>query len=255
MFKTILAFIKAHTMVTAITATVVVSTVIATPIIVENYKLDKNVKENLDMLVSSDYKSTSDNNEIKNNVILNDDELSNENKSINTNEPLTFRIETEKHKSEDGRVEATYFNIVPSYDKDYSQWSKAEKEAYLKAREETQRMGEEIHLKEQQTIANKERELQLEINSWSKEYICGMGNIAYNSYTKKYKGHISKGGKWNEQGFYVEKDGRDIDVSREEFRNVIYYELMQNIKNDKDSPQSDKDNYLSQLNELYHLSD
>jgi len=109
--------------------------------------------------------------------------------------------------------------------------------------------------KEEQTITDIERELQLEINLWSKEYTCGTSRIAYNSYTKKYKGHISKGGKWNEQGIYVEKDGRDIDISREEFRNGVYYEIMQNIKNDEDSLQSDKDNYLSQLNEVYHLSD
>lgn len=94
-----------------------------------------------------------------------------------------------------------------------------------------------------------------ENNSWSKAYSIGTSTIAYNSYTKKYQGHISNDGKWNEQGIYVENGGRDIEVSKEEFRNTLYYEFMQNIKNDKDSIQSDKNNYLSQLNELYHLSD
>ena len=41
MFKTILLFVKAHAVATTIVTTVVVGTAIATPIIVENYKLNK----------------------------------------------------------------------------------------------------------------------------------------------------------------------------------------------------------------------
>lgn len=258
MFKAILLFIKAHTIATIVTTTVVVGTVVATPIVVENYKLDKNVKENLNMLVSSDYKATSDNTKEENNVILNNNEQPTENiPTNNKQEELTFTVKRIEANVDGGT--SIEYKIIPSYDKDYSQWSKAEKEAYQKALEEIAEMVKDTYKnsveKEEKIMADIERKLQLEENSWSKYYNFGTNSIAYNSYTKKYKGHISKGGKWNEQGVYVEKDGRDIDISREEFRSTVYYEIIQNIKNDEDSLQSDKDNYLSQLNEIYHLSD
>ena len=251
MFKAIILFIKAHIIASTITATVVVGTAIATPIVVENYKLDKNVKENLGMLATN-------NNETSTNTITNSNETLNEDNQNNANEELTFKIEKVVIKTEDGN-EGTEFKIIPSYDKDYSEWTKQEKEAYQRAFEEANRMVKEEYdnrvSEEKQALDNIDKELEKIVNSWSKAYSIGTSTIAYNSYIQKYKGHISNGGKWNEQGIYVENGGRDIEVSKEEFRNTIYYELMQNIKNDKNSIQSDKDNYLSQLNELYHLSD
>ena len=161
MFKAILAFIKTHVISTAITTTVVVGAAIATPIIVENYKLDKDVRENLGMLVSSNYKAPSDSNEIENDVMINDNEQIIENKSVNTNEPLTFRIEKVYHKTEGGSIvkdmqgndaieassEGIEYKIVPSYDKDFSEWTKAEKEAYQKVLEETSKMAKEYYQK------------------------------------------------------------------------------------------------------------
>lgn len=157
MFKAILLFIKAHTISTIVTSAVVVTTAVATPIVVENYKLDKNVKENLDMLVSSDYKSTSDNKEAEKNVILNNDEQPIENKTVNTNEPLTFRIEKVYSQADNISVDYTKGNqainnakergieykIVPSYDKDFSKWSKEEKEAYQKLLEDISTMAKQ----------------------------------------------------------------------------------------------------------------
>ncbi len=129
MFKAILLFIKAHTIATIVTTTVVVGTVVATPIVVENYKLDKNVKENLNMLVSSDYKATSDNTKEENNVILNNNEQPTENiPTNNKQEELTFTVKRIEANVDGGT--SIEYKIVPSYDKDYSQWSKAEKEAY-----------------------------------------------------------------------------------------------------------------------------
>lgn len=282
MFKTILAFIKAHTIATAITTTVVVSTAVATPIVVENYKLDKEVKENLNMLVSSNYNSTSDNKEEEKNVILNNDEQPTENKPVNTNEPLTFRIEKVYHKTEGGNIvkdmqgndaiemssEGIEYVIVPSYDKDYSKWSKSEKEAYQRAFEETNKMAEEQYksdvANEKQTIADIERELQLEFNSWSKEYLCGVGTISYNSYTKKYKGnYLSK----TQTTFLPDSSSctdylyEDINnISKEEFRNTIYPMMLQKFKEKYEEkkeqyPLSEIQEYKSNLETVYHLSD
>lgn len=88
MFKAIILFIKTHIIASTITATVVVGTAIATPIVVENYKLDKNVKENLGMLATN-------NNETGTNTITNNNETLNKDNQNNTNEELTFKIECE----------------------------------------------------------------------------------------------------------------------------------------------------------------
>ena len=54
MFKTILLFIKTHAVATIATM-VVVGTAVATPIIVENYQLDKTVEASLNLLTKSDF--------------------------------------------------------------------------------------------------------------------------------------------------------------------------------------------------------
>ena len=98
MFKAIILFIKTHIVVSTITATVIVSTVVAAPIMIENYKLDKDVKENLNMLVSSNFQ-TNVNNSTENTQVRNED-----NTAINTNELLTFRIEKVYSKKGGGNI-------------------------------------------------------------------------------------------------------------------------------------------------------
>lgn len=279
MFKTILAFIKAHTIATAITTTVVVSTVVATPIIVENYKLDKNVKENLDMLVSSDYKSTSDNNEAEKNVILNNDELPTENKSVNTNEPLTFRIEKVYSQTDNISVDYTKGNqainnakergieykIVPSYDKDFSKWSKEEKEAYQKLLEDISTMAKQdydaVAQNEKQIMDNLQKEADIADASWSETYPCVAGAVSYNSYTKQYKGNYWKdiSATTDEGGTHYHYDKEHFSgVSAEEFRTVIYPIMLQTYQKAKklgayDFPEEEQ--YRQNLETIYHLSD
>lgn len=258
MFKTILAFIKAHTIATAITTTVVVSTVVATPIIVENYKLDQNVKENLDMLVSSDYNSTSDSNEAEKNVILNNDEQPTENKSVSTNkEELTFtvkRIET----NEAGGIGIEY-KVAPSYDKDYSQWSKSEKQAYQKAFNEalelSKKENERLKAKEEQTMQNVEMLLLKEMQSYSKEYYFMNTDESawrYNSYTKLY----DSGTATQIYGESIYKTiqisgGNFSGVTKEDFRSIVYPAIKRKLNKENSMYQQ----MMSDLEELYHLSD
>ena len=79
MLKSILLFIKAHAVVTAITTVAVVTMAVVTPIAVTNYKLDNNVKSNIYMLAKAENQVTSENIELE----------------IENNEPLKFRIEKE----------------------------------------------------------------------------------------------------------------------------------------------------------------
>lgn len=259
MFKTILAFIKAHTIATAITTTVVVMAVVATPIIVENYKLDKNVKENLDMLVSSDYKVASDSSEIENNVILNDNEVKDEEKQIDTNKPLVFQIE--EIEKDDGKE----YVIVPSYDKDYSQWSNKEKRDYQANLEAIARLAEEdynsVAQNEKQIMDNIQKEFDLIDASWSEAYPCVAGAVSYNSYTKQYKGQYWKdvSATTDEGGTHYHYDKEHFsDVSAEEFRTVIYPKMLQIYQKAKklgayDFPEEEQ--YRQNLEKVYHLSD
>lgn len=257
MFKTILAFIKAHTIATAITTTVVVSTAVATPIIVENYKLDKNVKENLDMLVSSDYKSASDNKEAEKNVILNNDEQPTENISTNNKEQLTFtvkRIET----SVDGGTSIEY-KIIPNYDKDYSQWSKSEKEAYQKAFNEALELSKEenerLKAKEEQTMQNMEMLLSKVMQSYSKEYYFMNTDEAawrYNSYTKLYDSGTAT--QIYGESIYktIQISGGNLSgVTKEDFRSIVYPAIKRKLNKENSMYQQ----MMDDLEELYHLSD
>lgn len=265
MFKAILLFIKTHAIATTITTVVVVGGVtsaVVIPPIVEEYKLTKNVEANLNMLVSSDYQAPNeetitDNNEVNNEIV--EENKQEADKSI----PLTFRIERVEEKGENW--ESVSYVIVPSYDKDFSQWSKEEKEAYLVIEEEANKLlkaeSEKIENEEKQAIANAELEVQKIINSWSKDYICGSGVVRYNSYTKKYTGSYntitttsttdSYGAVMIETN-YTPNEFHEISV--EDFRNNIYPKILQNLEEHyKDTPEYSQ--YKTDLNELYHLSD
>ena len=281
MFKAIFLFIKAHTIATIVTTTVVVGTVVATPIVVENYNLDKQVRENLDILVSSDYKVPSDNNETKNNVVSNNNEQPSENKSVNTNEPLTFRIEKVYSQPDNISVDYTKGNqainnakergieykIVPSYDKDFSKWTKEEKEAYQKLLEDIRTMAEQdynsVTQNEKQIMDNLQKEADLIDASWSEYYPCISGTVAYNSYTKQYKGNYTKDiiatpDEYNSGYTYQYDTVHFSDVSAEEFRTVIYPIMVQTYKKGKELEVfdlSDIKNYSKNLEIVYHLSD
>ena len=278
MFKVILAFVKAHAIATAITTIVVVSAAIVTPMIIENYKLDKNVRENLDMLVSSDYKSTSDNNETEKNVISNNDEQPTANQSVNTNEPLTFRIEKVYNKTEGGNIvedmqgndatemssDSIEYKIIPSYDKDFSKWTKAEKEAYQKLLEDIRTMVEQDYnaavQNENQLLDTIQKEVDLINSSWSENYPCVAGLISYNSYTKQYTGDYWKNISTtvDEGGTHYNYDEEHFTVSAEEFRTVIYPTMLQTYKKGKelgafDFPEAAQ--YRQNLEIVYHFSD
>ena len=90
MFKTILLFVKAHAVATTIVTTVVVGTAIATPIIVENYKLNKTIEASLNLLTKSDFELNNTNNETTDTTQNVQEKV--ENKQVNENEPLTFKV-------------------------------------------------------------------------------------------------------------------------------------------------------------------
>lgn len=99
MLKSILLFIKSHILITSITTIAVAGIIISTSIVINNYMLDKNVKENLGMLVSSDFQSN-----INNKTLPNDSKTNENNIPINTDEPLTFRIEEVFLKKDGGGI-------------------------------------------------------------------------------------------------------------------------------------------------------
>ena len=138
MLKSILLFIKTHSVATAITTTAVVGTVIATPTIVENYKLETSIKSNINMLIQND------------------------NPITNTTEALTFRIEKIQHEYVDGS--GTEYKIVPSYNKDMSEWTKEEKEEYVRVVEEANAMSkkeyEDTVKQEEETLKQLTMELE-----------------------------------------------------------------------------------------------
>lgn len=270
MLKTILVFIKAHTVATAITVTAVVGVTIVTPIVASNYILDKNVRENLSMLVPSNFQSAT-NNQVQ------DEPKSN----VNTKEPLTFRIEKVEIKQEGGGIvkdmqgndayemsgEGVEYKIVPSYDKDYSEWTKAEKQAYQKAYEDAAKMAKAEYeanaANEAQEMQRIALELQQEMASWSEDYVCGVGTISYNSYTKKYRGQYTSKVIVTSQGAgaysYDYKQETIDNISAEEFRNTIYPIMVQKYAEYKklgiDWLPNETATYKANLEKVYHLSD
>lgn len=214
MLKAILLFIKAHAIATAatVTTTVVVGTAaVAAPTIIENYKLDKEVKENLHMLASasgvqqgvSDSK-VEENTQVENNEVVENAQETNvvtentqkvENTQANDtkkndDEPLTFRIEktiipakkggniVKNMKGEDAyemsSEETTSYKIVPSYDKDYSKWTKEEKEEYARLLKEIAAMAEKeykdaVSREEQAMREAEEKAKQMEKDAESKQ--------------------------------------------------------------------------------------
>lgn len=209
MLKSILLFIKAHAIASAITATatvVVVGATVATPIIMENYNLDKTIEASISMLAKADNSETGENPTVK-------------------NEPLTFRVEKEIVQTEGGNivknmqgedaielgVTGILYSIVPSYDKDYSKWTKAEKEAYQKALEEAERLVDEEYRanleKEEREMKEMIAKLEEEMaNDWKTYTFDGAGYVEYNYYTNRIKGTIL---------------GESFDVSFKEFIDTI----------------------------------
>ncbi len=235
-----------------------VTSAVIIPPMVEEYKLTKTVEANLDMLVSSDYQVPSEETNEENNDISKEKQ-----QEADKSKPLTFRVERVEEKGENWK--GVSYVIVPSYEKDFSQWSKEEKEAYDRAIKESAKMTEEegrkMQREEEENLANAELEVQKIINSWSKDYICGGGVVRYNSYTKKYTGSYytitttsttdSYGATMSETN-YTPNEFNEISI--EEFRNNIYPKILQNLeKHYKDTPEYNQ--YKASLNELYHLSD
>lgn len=201
MFKAILAFIKAHTIVTAITTTVVVGTAVATPIVIKQIEsnkietekkndvanVDQIVNDNLDLLINDDEVIVTEENEIEkeNSQLINNEKLQQEKEQINKDEPLTFRIEKVKTVNQGGSGAiimegepattmdsgGTSYKIVPSYDKDPSEWTEADKEAYSKAVQEIANMAkadfDEAVKREEQLIKEMEEKIQQEIEKYN----------------------------------------------------------------------------------------
>lgn len=199
MLKAIFAYVKAHVVVTAITTTVVVGTAVATPIVVkqiENHKEEKNntarvdqiVNDNLDLLIKENEEIINDTQSEKtieeNNQIVDNKQQASKEQS-NKNEPLTFRIEKVKTVNKGGSAAITMegepattmdstgtsYRIVPSYEKDSSEWTDADKEAYSKAVEEIANMAktdyDEAVKREEQTIREIEEKLQQELSQYN----------------------------------------------------------------------------------------
>lgn len=294
MFKTIIAFIKAHTIATAITTIVVVSTAVATPIVVENYKLDKAVESNLNLLVKSDFQSNN-NSETTDNYKENQIVI----EKKQENEPLTFKVVeymADILVSEVQAVEYTgdtpptgtgtpttshiekrmEYKIVPSYDKDYSKWTKQEKEAYNKALQELNKIYEERHkeavAQEEQNMENALQEIEQIIakvdSSYSKEYgLCWVasenGNLTFESWKYNYYTKLYTGTSQEEYTTITYKIGKSqtsegidyIGISIEDFKNKVYPSLIKKINAKDDLTKEDKQEALNDANELYHLSD
>ncbi len=112
MFKTILAFIKAHTIATAITATVVVSTVVATPIIINQAQKPKQeietgqVQENI-------IDNTVIDNTVEENTETPEENITDENTTVPEEEQ---KVETpkEENKQDQNKNQATTKPTTPS---------------------------------------------------------------------------------------------------------------------------------------------
>lgn len=297
MLKSILLLIKSHVTltVTLIFTTTVIGLIAAMTIAVKNYELDKNVKKNLSMLTSSNFQTDVEN------QMNQDSQISNENgPTVNRDEPLTFRIEKVFIKQEGGNIvkdwqgneayemsgEGIEYKIVPSYDKDYSKWTKAEKEAYQKMYEDVAKKVQEDYNKAAVNESNAMIEATITtqkiMNSISKEYIFwykdSEGSVSseswsYNSYLKLYS-----------CGMAIQNYGEDIyktirisqaeytGVTKEDFRSIVYPSLQQKIEElvqqrIVEDPygsqnvewmqeiQNQKQESLNELEELYYLSD
>lgn len=154
MLKSILLFIKTHYIITAITVIGVVGIAVA-PMAVENYKLESNVRKNLGMLATSDNYEISNNSEINDNAVIDNTSTTSNITETDDTEPLTFKIEKIKHEYKDGS--GTEYKIVPSYNKDFNEWTKAEKEEYMRVAEEANKIAREDY---ERIVAEEERKLQ-----------------------------------------------------------------------------------------------
>ena len=163
---------------------------------IENHKEEKNntarvdqiVNDNLDLLIKENEEIINDTQSEKtieeNNQIVDNKQQASKEQS-NKNEPLTFRIEKVKTVNKGGSAAITMegepattmdstgtsYRIVPSYEKDPSEWTDADKEAYSKAVEEIANMAktdyDEAVKREEQTIREIEEKLQQELSQYN----------------------------------------------------------------------------------------
>ena len=214
MLKAILLFIKAH----IVSTTIVVSVAVITPIAIESYKtyqLDKTVQAGLSMLGKADN--------------LMDNEISNN--SNNNTVPLTFRVERIEESTED--INSVEYKIIPSYDKDYSEWTKSEKELYEQALEEArQKSEEEYHsaiAREQQIMdAIWQKAVEEMSNDWKKQDLGSAGSLEYCIYTARVRGTIL---------------GESFDVSFDEFVNNIAPAIQIKLDKRRPVPKSETGDY------------
>jgi len=130
MFKSILIFLKTHMVATIVTGTAAIA-VVATPVVVKNYVLPEAQETSLEQTETATQQQEE------------------------TNEPLTFRIEIVEQNYPDGSHSKEY-KVVPSYEKDFSEWTAEEKKAYDDALKEAARMGKENY---DDTVSEEERKL------------------------------------------------------------------------------------------------
>lgn len=181
-----------------------VTSAVVIPPIIEEHKLTKNVEANLDMLVSSNYKAP---NEEKNEVI---NEIIEENKQeADNSKPLTFRVERQEVNNDN--LNGVEFVIIPSYDKDFSQWSKEEKEAYSLAIEEAKKLtieeGKKMEAQEEQKLEKVQEELnKIMENDWVRTELTGAGYVEYNQHLAKVRGNVL---------------GESFEASYQEFLNSV----------------------------------
>jgi len=231
MFKSILIFIKAHAVATAVTTVAVVGTAVAAPIAVNNYMLDQQVKQNLAQHPMTKTITRQDENgeEITEEVPA---------EPVVSDEPLTFKIEVtdDEEYNPDGSLKwkSRAYDVVPSYNKDFSKWTKKEKEEYQRMHEEAVRMGEEYY---QQTMANEEQALkdaEAEIekisNSFTKDYsftiLSENGTISFELWKYNTMKNTYAGDTWIYEGKVTE----DIfGISASDFKRVVYPSLKQKI--------------------------
>ena len=312
MFKAIFVFIKAHIIGTAIVTTVVVGSTVTGAVVISHNTLDKEVKEHLDILVSSNFQVDTDSANVETQTTPENTEASENtgtteksDTSANYDKPLTFRIEkistgtngsltegSQGNNADSGN--GTSYRIIPSYDKDYSKWTDAEKREYQKMHNRIAELAKEDYNNavenEAKAMENAMLNLEKIQNSFSKEYmftftkdgyLIESENWSYNSYLKLYTGNA-----YDYQ--YIESLYKDVmidgiqqsGVTKQDFRNIAYTNLKQKIENTvqlklqrqkKDNPamfenaqalkefkdelNQDKQEQLSKLEELYHLSD
>lgn len=278
MFKTILVFIKAHAVATAVTTVAVVGTAVAAPIAVHNYILDQQVKQNLGMLAPAKTQTQAKPTEESTETPVEEGQAPVEETSqeeapvemIKSDEPVTFRIETvekeEYYPNGNLKEKSKSYVIVPSYNKDYSKWTKKEKEEYQRLLEEAGRMAKEDHeqilKEEEQALRDAEADIEKVINAYSKDYtfvvLSSNGTLStetwrYNAQAKKYSGQ-----EWEYEG-KVNVDF--LGISAEDFKRVVYPSIKQKIGNyvtnriqsygDGTMPESMKKEYEEEQQKMY----